>query len=251
MARKEQPIYSDQSSTIKKHKKILILAAVLVIVGALITGGILKYLQNAGRPSNQEYPVLGMMIDQSDGYQDFRVLKDHGVDFVYMKATEGSTYSDDNFESNFSRVKGSQIPFGFYHVVSFETPAKEQFRNIVDTVGQQRGSLPFVLHVSAYGKYAQAGIPKKKAEQNVRSLFNDIRNYYEDVAIVQVDTKSEFLAKKFPRVWYASDQKPRNNWILWQYSSSTRIPGYAGGDDYRLSVLNGQPQQLDGLIQTR
>ncbi|MGR3741351.1 GH25 family lysozyme [Companilactobacillus sp. DQM5] len=251
MKKRVQPIYSDKSQDIKKHRNILIFIAITILMISLLTGVILRKIQSAGRPNEIQYPILGVMLDQSDGYQDFVALQNHKVKFVYIKATQGANFSDDFLESNTSRIKGTQLQYGFFHVVSFDTTAKEQFENITKTLVMQRGTLPFVLKVSSYGKYEQEGIPKKKAIKIVDTLKTDIKNYYGDNCIIQLDDSSKKLSSYFSRIWYVSESKPqRDNWLIWQYNNSTSIPGYAGEKSYRLSVLNGNVDSLNSLVQT-
>ncbi|GKQ43124.1 hypothetical protein RD055328_10470 [Companilactobacillus sp. RD055328] len=248
MSEKVKPIYSDRR--VRKHQNILITIAVTVVLLLVGSWAIVQKIQNAGRPSVNEFPILGMSIDQNDGYQDFASLKIHDIKFIYFKTTEGSSYTDDNLESNYSRIKGSEIPFGFSHTVSFDSSAENQFENIVDAVGENRGTLPFVLKVSAYGEYADSGIPKKKATKIVQALSNDIKSRYGDDCIIQVDSSSEFLTKNFNRIWYMSKKQPEASWTIWQYSTDAQIPGYASSNKYHLSVLNGNNNTLNELIQT-
>lgn len=249
MSDKVEPIYSDKR--VKKHQNLLILIASGIIV--LILGGwlVIKHVQNAGRPSKSQYPVLGMMIDQSDGYQDFQTLDKHGIRFIYFKATEGASYTDDNLESNYSRVQGSQIPFGFYHNVSFDSSAASQFKHITSTLVMEKGTLPFVLKVTAYGKYADSGLPTKKVKKIVKELSEDIKNYYGDDCIVQLDSSSNSLSSNFNRIWSISNQEPEGQWVMWQYNDSSKIPGFASSEEYHLSVLNGGEDMLNGLIQSQ
>lgn len=249
MSEKLKPIYSDQR--VKKHQNLLILVAVTIIIIIVGTWSAVKYIQNAGRPSRTDFPILGMMIDQNDGYQDFNALEKHGINFIYFKATEGSSYIDDNLNSNYSRVKGSQIPFGFYHNVSFDSSAQKQFKHITSTLVMEKGTMPFVLKVTAYGNYAQSGIPLTKAKKIVNELSNDIKNYYGDDCIVQLDNSSKSLKKSFPRIWYSSKDKPDGQWLMWEYGTESEIPGFASSDKYHLSVLNGSGDMLNRLIQSQ
>lgn len=41
--------------------------------------------------------MLGVSISDADGYRDFHLLQQHGVQFVYLKATQGADYFSDLF----------------------------------------------------------------------------------------------------------------------------------------------------------
>lgn len=247
MSNKIKPIYSDSDQVVSKHQKIIIIISTTILCLLLFGWFLVQNIQKAGRPSKNQYPVLGMMIDQDDGYQDFQVSQKYGVDFIYIKSTQGSGYSDDFLENNYSRLKGAQIPFGFYHYVSFDTSADSQFKNITSNLVMNRGSLPFVLKVTGYGKYKD-DFPVQKARRITQELQEKLNAYYGDNCIIQLDNTSDSLTKYFDRLWIISRFKPKNNWIMWEYNNSGKVPGYAGGS-YELSVLNGNEKTLSSLVQ--
>ena len=138
-------IYADTYR--KRHQRRLFLLAVLIIaLGALFVW----WHQRNPRPDPQTYPVLGVRLDQTDGVQDFDSLRSSKVSFVYLKATEGSSYFDDNFNTNFNQAAGSRLSIGIYHVFSFETTPQAQAAQFTRQVGQNIGDLPIGIYLSYY-----------------------------------------------------------------------------------------------------
>lgn len=68
-----------------------------------------NFLSSTTRPSTRQYPMLGVSISDADGYQDFHLLQQHGVQFVYLKATQGADYFSDLFLNNYWRIQGGSV----------------------------------------------------------------------------------------------------------------------------------------------
>ena len=49
---------------------------------------------------------------------DFRAVKNSGIDIVYIKSSEGSSYIDPYFEQNYRNAKENGLKVGFYHYVT-------------------------------------------------------------------------------------------------------------------------------------
>ena len=57
------------------------------------------------------------------------------ISFAFIKATEGSTYVDPNFKTNWEQAAQTELYMGAYHFFSFESPGMSQaehFSRIVE-----------------------------------------------------------------------------------------------------------------------
>lgn len=142
-----QPIYKRA----QKHRLFwrwsLVFFVVLIVVGG--SYGIYRYQRNQ---LLKQYPIKGVSLSQTDGYIDFEQLKTDGYKFVYLRASQGSVYTDDSFSNNFQRSQGSQLPIGVYHVFSFSSSPNAQFKNFTRQVGYDTGSLPIAISVQQIGR---------------------------------------------------------------------------------------------------
>lgn len=66
---------------------------------------------------------------------DWEDIEKQGVEFAYIKATEGSSYVDECYESNRKKAEETGIHIGFYHFFSFESPGITQAEHYIGTVG--------------------------------------------------------------------------------------------------------------------
>ena len=69
--------------------------------------------------SNQIYQ--GIDISSWQGNVNFANVKNSGIDIVYIKSSEGTTYINPYFESSYSNAKTNGLKVGFYHYVRART----------------------------------------------------------------------------------------------------------------------------------
>ena len=72
----------------------------LVIIAILIYTGVIQL----NRPSAEIFPVRGVDVSHHQGNVDWNQLQAQGVMFAYIKATEGSSYQDSAFQTNWAKV---------------------------------------------------------------------------------------------------------------------------------------------------
>ena len=70
----------------------------------------------------------GIDVSHWQGNIDFSFVKRSGIDIVYIKSSEGKSYIDSYFETNYKNAKANGLKVGFYHYVTARSvsAAKEQ-----------------------------------------------------------------------------------------------------------------------------
>ncbi|MBA1434946.1 GH25 family lysozyme [Bombilactobacillus bombi] len=238
-----------QPATIN-HRQVFLILITSLIVSVFLGLLWLRHLQNMGRPDVHEYPILGVSVSQEDGYQDFRLLQKHGVDFVYLKATQGADYFDDSFLDNYWRLQGAQIPFGVYHYFSFSSTPQSQFANFKTSVGRQIGTLPIVIQINDYQRPRPT---TKKIKQSVTQLQTLLVNYYQRKVIIQTPTIWVGLFNKRPNSsWLQASKPPLHMEMVdfWEYSRQGQIPSLATNNLYHLSVFMGNSTRWQHYVQS-
>ena len=69
-------------------------AAALLIVGGLLYVGRNRFFHPDVVIDQVHYPVVGIDVSNHNGRIDFDKVKADGVSFVYLKASEGKSYTD-------------------------------------------------------------------------------------------------------------------------------------------------------------
>ena len=85
--------------------------------------------------------VVGVDISEYQADVDMEKLQEQGVEFIYMKATEGSGHVDGCFAQNWENAQECGIPAGAYHFFSFDSPGEKQAENYMNTVGSLDGKM--------------------------------------------------------------------------------------------------------------
>lgn len=79
-------------------KKIFLALAVLaagVLAAVLLNSLVWRGIILLNNPSGKTYPVRGVDVSHYQGEIDWEILSSQNVDFAFIKATEGSTFTDD------------------------------------------------------------------------------------------------------------------------------------------------------------
>ncbi|WP_461213453.1 GH25 family lysozyme [Lacticaseibacillus sp. GG6-2] len=230
--RSKRPIYAD---TYERRRRWVLTGAVVVVVIALISGG-WWWLHRNPRPSAQRYPVMGVRVDQTLGVIDADSLQKGGANFIYLKATQGASFVDDNFASNYSKTAGLKV--GVYHYFSFDSTPQAQATNFIDHVQTNIGSLPVGIYLTNYGTYANN--PPKDAAQRVQIFVTLLQRQY-GCAVVLMGKPSVLASVKqatptSPR-WVISDKRPKSG-QFWEYADA-KLPHGSGDQAYPSAVYIG------------
>lgn len=89
----------------------------------------------------------GIDISHHNGSINFAKVKAAGIQLVYMKATEGTTFIDKNLEINYNGAKSAGLKTGFYHFLVGTSSPETQARNFYNNIKDKQSDLKPVLDV--------------------------------------------------------------------------------------------------------
>lgn len=222
------------------------LAALLVL---LVGYGLVKAKVVQVNPLFVRECVTGVDVSNHQAEVDMAALSGQGVQFVYIKATEGTSYVDDYFDENWAAAKAAGVPCGAYHFFSFDTPGAGQAENFISTVGPLDGCLVPVVDVEWYGDKERRRPFKADVVRELSAFLDALEAEYgvKPMLYAQGVLYDEYLADDFadyPR-WVRSVYFPiglyldDDAWTLWQYSDSGRLEGSTGHEEnFDLNALN-------------
>jgi lysozyme len=229
--------------------RLFLLAA--LAVAALIFAA--PWLQQDFEQAARRYAVKGVDVSHYQGEIDWRALRQSGVRFAYIKATEGSSLRDPRFAENWQRSHDAGMLRGAYHFFSPCKSGAVQAANFIAAIPASTGSLPHALDVEQMepcpkGRriarpLAEIGAFLDAAEKHFgqRPLIYTTQEFYE--AYFSNGWSVEQLRKE--RFWLSSlHRTPRyGRWILWQYHDRGRREGIDGPVD--LNAFNGSVEDFE------
>ena len=227
---------------------ILLAAAMILALGALFGVGILRPNQLVAN----RYPVRGVDVSEYQGMIVWKQLS-AGLDFAFIKATEGSSHQDPTFSANFRGAAEAGLLIGAYHFFSFESPGETQAENFVRTVGDLNGRLPPVVDVELYGRFKQEPPFVEDVRARLDPLLAALEAPYDSKPILYATQASWSMYLKDAYAGYPLWIRdvylvPRMPFLFWQYSDRGRLEGYDGPEEFiDLNVFNGSKEALAAL----
>lgn len=235
---------------------ILLFIILLAVIVYLFMNGIIWF----NNPNLKKYPVRGVDVSHYQGEIDWDRLYEQGIDFAFIKATEGSSHLDKRFALNWENSHYTEIIVGAYHFFSFESTGLNQAENFIKNVPKDKNSLPPVIDIEFYGEFSQ----KPPNADNVRKELNDMINtlekhYNKKVIIYTTQTAYSKYIKGYYKdnpIWIRDvythpNLKDDRNWTFWQYSDHGRLDGYNGIERFiDLNVFNGSYEDFTKFYQS-
>ena len=126
------------------------------------------------------FDIHGIDVSHYQGDIDWEVLRNQGtiddcpIRFVMIKATEGATKVDENFEDNFFQAREYGFTRGAYHFYSTRSSAVDQARFFISHVKLENGDLPPVLDV----EHKPKGQTMEAFKQSVLEWLQIIEKHY-------------------------------------------------------------------------
>lgn len=120
-----------------KKKLIFIIGTVLIIIITILLlwyNGVIIF----NYPSEKRYEVRGVDVSSYQGDINWKVLAKQGISFAFIKATEGSSFLDENFKENYENAISTDLKIGVYHFFSFDSNGNTASRQLHKKCAQKR-----------------------------------------------------------------------------------------------------------------
>lgn len=201
-----------------------------------------------GKPPHG-YPVHGVDVARYQTSIDWQTARANGVNFAFIKATEGGDRVDEMFDHHWRGAAQAGVARGAYHFFYHCRPAIEQARWFIQHVPKTRGALPPVLDLewtpfsptctirrdsATIQREAQVFVDHVAAHYGQKPIIYTTIDFFRDNDLGQVKRADFWLraVKKHPQDLYDG-----HHWLTWQYTSTGLVPGIPGEVD--LNVFAG------------
>lgn len=230
--------------------RVFLWISVSLLVLLALFGAVEYYSQLSSRPRSvvldeSVYPVKGIDLSSHNGDVDFKRLVDDSIDFVMLKATEGTTFQDPKFHANYRKARNAGVKaIGAYHFFRFDTDGEMQAMNFLNSLRGKILDLPAVIDIEEWGN------PKHISTEEIVDRLSALISYLNQnghnvMFYTNKDGYERFLKNRFDEypLWICSfsnpplGEKDDNHWVIWQYSHL----GWTEGCDSEvdLNTFNG------------
>ena len=213
-------------------------------------------------PYPTDFEVHGIDVSKYQGDIDWATVRRSGVEFVWIKATEGANHVDSKFQQNWAGAKQAGIARGAYHFVWWCRHPHEEIAWFKANVPNDPDALPPVLDVEATpdSKSCKRTLHREEVLADMRIMLQDMERAYgkRPVIYVTVDFYQHIMHPNefsdYP-VWVRSVKHsppvtyPGRRWVFWQYQSDGLVPGIRGKVDR--NAFAGTRAQWNAWLQGR
>ena len=215
----------------------------MLIALLLVAGAAVLLVLGAGRwtPSRSTHPLQGIDVSHHQGAIDWSQLPAQGVNFAYIKATEGGDFRDRLFAANWRGAQAAGIRRGAYHFFTLCRPGADQAANVIATVPREAGMLPIAVDLEYMGN-CDRPLTVDHLHAELAAFIRFVEAHYGQPVIL-------YLTREFDEAYQVSARVPRQLWLrrlvfepawtaqpwtIWQVSNFRRLRGIEGRVDWNV-----------------
>lgn len=196
-----------------------------------------------------KYPVRGIDVSSHNGHVDMKKVAGQGYRFVFIKASEGKSFVDKNFRTNFDNARKAGLKVGVYHFFRFDKDGVEQAINLLRTMSRRQPDLGIVIDVEKAGN--PEGIPMDSINTRLVGMVEYLNLMGHRVMFyTNREGYFDYIANSFPGspLWIcAFSENPINaEWTFWQYNHRGKVDGVKG--DVDLNTFCGSTEEWENFL---
>ena len=239
---------------LKCPRKDVVVAGWFLLVSLLLVGAIWwtyrEYITTPPYVDPERFPVKGIDVSAHNGMMNLDAAADDGIEFIFIKASEGENFRDENFVLNYQKARHAGMKVGAYHFFRFDVDGVKQAVNLMRSVGARPLELGMVIDVEAEGN--PEGYTPEEVAENLQKMVDYLNlkgrrvMFYSNRAGYEKYLFRNF--RGFP-LWICSftdDNSANNDWTFWQYYHHGKVAGIRGEVD--LNVFHGSRAEWERVL---
>lgn len=216
--------------------------------------------------------LIGVDVSHHQGVIDWKKVKQSGVAFAYIKASEGAIAQLDYLKANYTKAVQAGLLVGVYHFHRSNIDSSTQsavFLNTLRTAGAQSAVLPPMIDVETPDSTPAETIKLRlshsvqqvEVDLKVRTILYTNKNFWEEnhlgdgfsghslwIARYLHDAPAQAVAPPASDIAQVKPPQGFTKWDIWQYSEKGRVSGITTNVD--LDYFPGSLDQLKALKHT-
>lgn len=201
-----------------------------------------------------KYPIKGIDVSGHNSITDWNAVAQSGITFVYIKASEGASYTNPHFHHQYTGARKAGLMVGCYHFFRKNRDGVAQASHFIASVARLQLDLPLVVDVEDWN--GDRGIDEATTRRRLTDMVSTLERHGFKVMIYTNGDghKAYYLpALDGHDLWLSSFNEPEKmqhvGHRIQQYSHWGTIDGVEG--DVDLNVFMGSKQEwnqwLDSL----
>lgn len=215
---------------------------IILIIAAAIILAIKPSLNSITSVPENKTTLEGIDVSNHQGNIIWKDIDQQRVNFVFMKATEGTTFTDKSFSKNRKASQEAGFLRGAYHYFTITSDGKEQAEHFISVVPKEKNTLPPVIDIE------DVGDNQAKLIIELREYAKIVEEHYgvKPIFYVNKQTYELYIRDNFKDyiIWYAvyGSEPPIDTWTIWQYTDNERVSGIEGPVDF--NIFKGNKEDL-------
>jgi lysozyme len=194
------------------------------------------------------YDVRGIDLSHHNGRINYDELD--SLDFVFLKATEGTSWKDRAFSTHYFAFIEKDMAVGVYHFFKFDLDGKEQARHFLNHLEGKEFQIPLVVDVEQENNPI---ISREKVITRLRAFVKEVKRQTGLKPIIYTNGigYSDFISDDFSdhTLWLSST----NSWrpammdcTFWQFNIKADLSAITHEVD--LNVFRGSRQEWQAYL---
>ena len=205
-------------------------------------------------PSETEL-YAGIDVSGWQGTIDYTQVKQAGIEVVYMKASEGTTFIDPYFNQNYTNAKANGLKVGFYHYVRARSveQAITEANFFASVIAGKSPDCRLAMDFENFGN-----LSNEEINQIGLAFLRTLESVTKKEVVVYSNTysaRTKFSGEitNYP-LWVAQYEEPEptpngnwDTWIGWQYTDQgdvAGIQGYVDRDKFTKDIFLGDNSEI-------
>ena len=227
--------------------KFILLALAVVSVIVLIVAVVFYNKQASAEP----YPIKGFDVSHHQGEINWKKISPQKYQFVYLKATEGGDYQDDQFQNYWLKAREQGLHVGAYHFFRLCRDGAIQAQNFIATVPNKPDALPPVMDLE-YDSNCINTYTREQLIKQIQIMHDQLQSHYGKQPIFYTSKTFYNIVLsgtfKDTPIWIREykdqpDLKDERKWTFWQHSNQGKVQGIEKSVDLNVFYGNAQTWQ--------
>lgn len=210
-----------------------------------------KFMTSAPYVSMERYPIRGIDVSRHNGMMNLDAAAKDGIEFIFIKASEGEESRDENFHINYDKAGHAGLKRGAYHYFRYDKDGISQGQNFVKAISGKPLELGVVIDVE------DGGNAKNVPADSIMIRLTDMVEYlnlrgYRVMFYTNRKGYEDFLMNNYAGMplWicHFSSTPFDADWTFWQFDHHGKVKGIPSEVD--MNVFVGSRKDWEEYLST-